>query len=330
MNESVFNTEMTALEYLSLLYDKNCDICVGEARLMETPADIARKEEDANIEKKARELLELGILDEGAVGEYYTLDSEIRIKKDNIKKLYGIEASDMSLKALEGAKKDYCESHIVFVDELNETSLKQMREIQDNYDRQTDELTLNEETELNRIRKEISELESESDREFEREQVQYEYTLDRERKLEEDKRTLLVEERERQLSDRERAAKGEKEACINRIAEIDKMTDRVDGVQALLDEAKEKGAMDEEAALQRTFAYETELREAGEKHKIQSIQSDYDALKDKYDQLNAEISDLNTRLDQCNAESRKLTSDTVKSIGGINILNSERKKRTED
>ena len=134
MDKSVFDMEITAADYMSELYDKCYEICDSDARMMETPADFAMKEEKANIKKRALELLELGILDEEAVGEYYSLESEIHTKKDNIKKLYGIEVSDMSLKALAEAKKEYSEAHIVSVNKLSESSTEHMQELQENYD----------------------------------------------------------------------------------------------------------------------------------------------------------------------------------------------------
>ena len=52
-------------------------------------------------------------------------------------------------------------------------------------------------------------------------------------------------------------------------------------------------------------------------------------LMKKHTELSDEISDLSSRLDQCNAESRRLTGDTVRYVGGINILNSDARPHGE-
>ena len=174
------------------------------------------------------------------------------------------------------------------------------------------------------INSEIESLEIGFKKEFEREQTEYDYMLSRTRKNEKEKRALLVAERENDLHEKEVAKEKEKEDCINRIAEIDLMQKRAESIQKLLDEARSKGAEKEAVILSRTYAYNKELTENDHRYKVEALKAKYDSLKAKYDQVCNEIQDINSKLDQCNAEGRKLTSDTVRSIGGINILNSER------
>ncbi|MDE6730252.1 MAG: hypothetical protein K2J71_05700, partial [Oscillospiraceae bacterium] len=79
----------------------------------------------------------------------------------------------------------------------------------------------------------------------------------------------------------------------------------------------------EEKELNKDYGYHKMLDEKDNQNKIQELQAELDRFEQKYNALLAEKNELSEKLDQCNAESRRLTSDTVKSIGGINILNAD-------
>ena len=74
---------------------------------------------------------------------------------------------------------------------------------------------------------------------------------------------------------------------------------------------------------------QTELEKKSQEHKILALQNEYDRLLQKYERLSEETAELSNRLAQCNMESRKLTSDTVRYIGGINILHSDRRSNAD-
>ncbi|MBQ9438770.1 MAG: hypothetical protein IJU50_10625, partial [Lachnospiraceae bacterium] len=84
-----------------------------------------------------------------------------------------------------------------------------------------------------------------------------------------------------------------------------------------------------EKLLNKANKYQTELDNKTEELKISSLQTDYDRLLKKYEVLEQDTAELSKRLEQCNMESRKLTSDTVRYIGGINILHSDRRSNAD-
>lgn len=324
-----YDVNISAAEYLSTLYKESMAECEKQAKLKETPADIVRREEIKNTLDKAESLIKLGILCEEAVSEYHYLDSEISAKKLLIKRLYGIEAGDLSLIALNNAKENYTISFSAFIQNETENLNAKKEEFELECREKLDGVHNDETEKISAIENEISVIKQESDKEFLREQEEYDYSLQRSRKAAKDVRAAVVAERENELHLREKKAEADKEECINRIAEIDAMQKAVDEIPLRLEEARKRGAEKEAGVISKSFAYARELEDADHKHKLQSVQSQYENLKAKYEQICAEILDINERLDKCNAESRKLTSDTVRSIGGINILNAERKNRVE-
>ena len=325
-----YDVTIPAAEYLAKLYADSFEKCVSADKLMETPTDIAKAERKKETARKAEELLKLDILNKESVFEYYYLEEEIRSKTELISKLYGIEADPGSYRALCEARGEYETEYEQAVSEEAANASNAREKILTEYKSQVDETNEAAKKEVLRLEEEIKELQDESDREFEREAAEYEYNLARARKSARDKRAALVADREGELHSRELAAEQEKEECIERIAGIDKMQDEADSIPELLEKARANGAEEEQHILEKSFAYARELDEADQKHRIHAIQTEYDSLKIKYDLLCEEIQDINTRLEQCNAESRKLTSDTVRSIGGINILNSERMLRNDN
>ena len=325
-----YDVTIPAAKYLSELFAGSLEKCVIENKLMETPADVAKAERERESIRKAEELLKHDILNKESISEYYYLEEEIKSKSELISKLYGIEAAPGYYRALCVAREEYEDQYRQAVSEEAANFSSEQEKILSDYDARINEANESANEEVLRLENEIQTMQTEAHRELEREAAEYDYNLARTRKSAKDKRAAFVADREGELHSRELAAEQEKEECIELIARIDKMQDEVDSIPELLEQAKRKGAEEEQQILEKSFAYARELDEADQKHKIQGIQTEYNSLKEKYDLLCEEIQDINTRLEQCNAESRKLTSDTVRSIGGINILNSERTLKNDN
>ena len=120
---------------------------------------------------------------------------------------------------------------------------------------------------------------------------------------------------------REKETKERKEECEKRLEEIELLEEKVEDIPAKVEEAGKEGAREREFLINKANKYQTELSNKTEELRIGSLQTEYDRLLKKYEALEQDAANLSKRLDQCNMESRKLTSDTVRFIGGINILN---------
>ena len=90
-----------------------------------------------------------------------------------------------------------------------------------------------------------------------------------------------------------------------------------------MESAKAEGATAKEKELKKDYGYHKWMADKENDTRINELKDEFDALQKKYQELCKEKESLSAKLDKVNAESRQLTSDTVKSIGGINILNTD-------
>ena len=318
-----FDPNKSAGEYIA----ETCSAVLKElderARYMETPLDTARKEKTQLMLKDARELIGLNILNEEITERYQKLGEEIKAKKESIKKLYGIELSENTLPAVKEARKRIKEE---FEAELlkEEGDFKEKLRILSEDALKTEDGKENEANEkITEIEEEAKNLKERSAVDYDREGSEYDYRLKRERKSAQDKRNEEILARQTRLKEKEREAVDNKEKLLERLGEINALRERVEEIPVKVEEARREGAKEKEKLLGKAHAYQNELASKERELKISALSSEHDRIAKKYDTLSAELADISKRLDQTNMESRKLTSDTVKFIGGINILNSE-------
>ena len=106
------------------------------------------------------------------------------------------------------------------------------------------------------------------------------------------------------------------------------MQEEVEAIPLKIEAAQREGAAEKARLLNKAYQYEAELENKNGELKRASLETEYEHLLKKYEAVKGETAELSKRLEQCNMESRKLTSDTVRFIGGINILNAD--NRTAD
>ncbi len=317
------STEKSTREYLVEEYQLSLVEAEDTAKVMETPVDIAKREKEEELFADAEELLKLNILNDEYSKDYIELGNKISVKTTEIEKLYDIEINEYSLRAIRAASERIKR---IYDEEL----LKDEREFSSKMDAiavetelKTAEMAEEYKKSLLNLETQIKELQESSAREFEREQKEYDYNLKRERKSAMEKRASEVREREQQLKCMELDAKEQKTASLKRLSEINAMRAAVDGIPEQLEKAGADGALEREKELNKEHQFKTELEKKTQEHKINELQEEYDRLLHKYEALKAETTEISKRLEQCNLESRKLTGETVRYIGGINILNSD-------
>ena len=300
-----------------------------KSRYTETPLDVAQKEKKQLMLKDAKELIGLNILNEEITERYQKLGEEIKAKKESIKKLYGIELSENTLPAIKEARKRLKETFEAELSKEEEEFREKLRVLSEEA-LKTEEKKENEANEkISQIEEEAKLLKERSDVDYDREASEYDYRLKRERKSAQDKRNEEILTRQTKLKEREREAIDNKERLLKRLDEIEGLREQVEEIPAKVEEARKEGAKEKEKLLGKAHTYQNELANKERELKIGALSAEYDRITKKYDTLTAELTDISKRLDQTNMESRKLTSDTVKFIGGINILNSEPSARPE-
>lgn len=313
----------SAREYLEEEYTAALKEREERIKITITPAEIRENEKRDSIFQDAKELLSLNILNHDIVDAYNDLEKKLESKQTEIETLYGTAVSEESLNVIREVHrkiKEQCELEIEESGRRFEEDLSSIREEKEAMIREKSAAA---DEETNRIIEETRKLKTTFERDFERERVEYEYKLQRGRKTEQEKRDAEVRARKEELSLKEAEVKDSKAGCRKRLDEIDEMQTAVDDIPARIDKARTEGAKEREAELSKNNAYKAEIEKKEQENRIQALKDEYSRLSKKYAELSDEVMELSNRLDQCNAESRRLTGDTVRYIGGINILNSD-------
>lgn len=310
-------------DILKEAYQESLSLICDRKKLRETPADLAERERIAEIFRSAESLLSLNILNETVTKEYELLGTRIREKNAELEQLYGITLSPESPEAIAGASASLADR---FAQETqqNESVFSAERERRD----AEAEIAINEITAASQAlvasaEQELAALRATFKQDFDRESSEYDYTLKRERKKAQEERAAMTDSREKALRLRETEAKERKAVLTKKLEEIQSLQKAVDNIPRQLEQAKAGGADETEKSLKKTYGYQKSLDEKDRKNRIDALNEELSRLTRKFEALQKEKAELSKRLDQCNAESRQLTSDTVRSIGGINILSGD-------
>lgn len=311
-------------EYIAALKEREERI-----KITITPAEIHEKEKKDDIFEDARELLSLNILNHDIVDAYNELEKKLKDKQAEIEMLYGTAVSGESLDVIKEVYQKIKEQCELEIEESGRKFEEELSSVRLNTEVVIQKKRSAAEEETNKILDETENLKTTFERDFERERVEYEYKLQRERKTEQEKRDAEVRARKEELSLKEAEIKETKAGCRKKLDEIEEMQTAVDDIPALIDKARAEGAKEKETELSKDNTYKAEIEKKEQENRIQALKDEYSRLSQKYAELSDEVMELSNRLDQCNAESRRLTGDTVRYIGGINILNSDAHQHTD-
>ena len=315
--------DKSSLDYLKEAYAQALEALQTQAKLTDTPAAAALREARTQTLRLASELLALDILNEEISGEYEALSQRITAKRSELERLYGIAATASSAQAVRDA---HAALLIRFQAEFQageEGFSGECEALTQQTQAQIDEQTAIAEVKLAELERQTNDLRTGWKQESDREKAEYDYQLKRSRKQAQEERARTVAARAEALAQREQTAQAELDARQARLQTLDAMQAQVDGIPAQLEKAAAAGASQRAKELEREYGHQNALAKKDQEHRLRALNEELERLKEKYAAVVAEKAALAQRLDQVNAESRKLTSDTVRSIGGINILNSD-------
>ncbi|MDE6005303.1 MAG: hypothetical protein K2G88_07965 [Oscillospiraceae bacterium] len=319
----ILDKNKDAIAYLSETYQTQMESIQAKMKMLETPERIIQKEQTARTLELAKKVVDRGILNAETTDKYFEVMKKIEEKKQDIKKFYSIEADENSLQAIQKAyavlsekfREELIEENNAFQEKLEETK----KDTQDKLAQSQEDTNLK----VSEIQQKKKELEKEYQQSATREKEQYTYDLKRARKQAREEREKMIAERELALKEKENEAQEAKQKCLDKIKEISDMEAKVENIPVLIEKTKQESATAKEKELNKDYGYHKMLEEKDNQNKINELQAELDRMEQKYNTLLDEKDELSDKLDKCNAESRQLTSDTVKSIGGINILNAD-------
>lgn len=271
----------------------------------------------------ASEIAGAGILNDSIVKQYNDICEAVEIKKTELKELYDIEAELNSLVALVNAHKDK-------IYELDEQYKKTKTEV--NNDLQNMKATIMEEiATLNKekaeslaaIRKESAELKAQLKQERDREEEEYTYNRDRSRMIAEDEWADEAAEKRKEFEIWEDSLKARENEIENKEDSIADLERKVAEIPTLLENATSNGFEKGKADAGKSWGFEKRNIE-------QKNEYEQKALRDKVERLETDLTEakdtiltLQEKLDSAYAQMRELATDTVRSSGGVKILDRE-------
>jgi len=313
----------SAKDYISESYAQELAAIQAKAKLLETPASIMKKEQTEKTFALAEAVMKRDILSEEVTGGYTELLNNINAKKEELKKLYGIEADTDGLQAVKNAEKIVSAQFVQELSQNDESFQEELKLARDEAQEALDAKTKENDEKVSEIYQKDNDTIKNYQQESQREKEEYDYNLKRTRKQEKEERARVIAERQKALQLKEQEAADAKQECTDKLAEIEDMKLKVDNIPAELESARAEGAAAKEKEVNKDYGYHKWMADKENQTRISELQDEFDALQKKYQALCQEKDALSAKLDKCNAESRQLTSDTVRSIGGINILNTD-------
>lgn len=287
------------------------------------PVAAAKAENDKKIIESAQMIVEDNILNPVIIERYENLKTAIEMKNKELQELYGIETKANSLVAMINAYKD---KEIELKDKYNAKT----KELDDEFTKK--ELILKEEIAslekskedlINKIQNESNELTKSLNKKHKREEEEYEYNLRRSRRVENDRWEDEKAAREKELTEREAAVKADEAELADRTSYIEELEKKVEEIPVLIQDAKDKALAEGKAKADKSNAFEVRALKQQSDYNTQILEDKVDRLYSEVDSLKAEKANLQAKLDDAYAQMRELAAETVKSTGGVKILNGQ-------
>lgn len=280
------------------------------------------KKQKATLDSAA-EIAGAGILNDSIVKQYNDICEAVEIKKMELKELYGIETELNSLVALVNAHKDKTY-------ELDEQYKKTKTEV--NNDLQNMKAAIMEEIavlnkekaeSLAAIKKDSTELKSQLRQEREREEEEYIYTRDRARKIAEDKWADEAAEKRKELEMWEELLMVREDEITNKEDSITELEQKVTEIPTLLESATSSGYEKGKADAGKSWGFEKRSIEQKNEYEQRALSDKVQRLEEDLSEAKCTIASLQEKLDAAYTQMRELATDTVKSNGGVKILDRE-------
>ena len=233
----------TKKEILEVLEEAKAII---EGKKISTIADVKEEARVTKVKETAKEMIELGILNEETVQKYKSLLEAISIAESTLKTLLESEKEIYDFETIKLAK----ETVVADLETEIENKKIEMKNV-------IQELELEFKNKKASLEKEIADFKKEQDQARSREKEEFAYNLKRERTLEEniylDKKAL----KEKALKDAELAFETKLAALEEREKAIEELETKVAAIPELIAEATEQAA--KEAKTQASISYNAEV-----------------------------------------------------------------------
>lgn len=302
--------------------------------LVEDPKEIMKKEAAENAAANADKIVSSGILNEELCQQYNDLTTAIENKKQELNTLYDISAEADSMLALINA-------HNMKTHELQDAYDTKKKELEELYAQRKQEIEKKHQEYLTTLKDEravaekdfqkakaeleasVLEQKTLSEKNRKREQEEYTYKLNRERSLENDKWEDEKVLREKEIAEKEALTEKlllEAEAKVEYIAELEaKVAAFPQEMADAISTAENKGK--KEAG--KEYGYEKAMYMKEKEYELKAVNDALTRAESALADANKKIAELTNKLDDSYTRMQELASTTVKSNGGVKILDRE-------
>lgn len=263
------------------------------------------------------------ILSPEIVGAYNDLMKDIESKKKTLKELYDIEIEANSMVAMINAHKEkevelkakYDSMKAELDAEVAEKKAKAQEELVKLADQKKET--------LENIRKESKELMNALNVERARNKEEYDYVTKRSRQKENDVWADEKATREKVLAEKEAAVKLRETEVSAKEEYIAELESKVAEIPTLVETAKAEGIKKGESDAGKSYSFEKRTIETKNEYEQKALKDTLARLEDALAAEKEAKETLQDKLDSAYAQMRELASETVKSSGGVKILDRE-------
>lgn len=277
-----------------------------------TTADVVKAKEIKETKEAAKEIVDLGILNDDMTGKYKSLIATIEMLEKDVEELYGIKKEADTLEALMNTYKDkdaeLAKRHEDKVCELNKDFANKVKDSQE----ALKELKKKTDKDIAALNDSYKEKKDELEKERKREEEEYAYDLERKRAKENDEWADTKAKREKELAEKELAVVEREKVANEAIAEkvdllakIELLSNRIEEVKVTaFEEGKTKAK--KEAETSKVFsdrAHKSELERKDDR--IATLEAALEESKKAHEADKAKLDAAYTRIQEMAIEAAK-------------------------
>lgn len=313
-------TEKNTKAEILAAYNEAIEKLDAQESMKDNPIAQKAKEEQERVITSAENIIEKGILNDEITGQYKDLQIAIAKMKKELQDLYGIEVKANSFVALVNGYKDKAVQLENEYKELKETAVKELEDKKNKLYEEIDGLEQEKKDTLESIKIEVKEQKEILAKERKREEEEYTYTLNRTRKQEEDAWEDKKAAREKELADKEKEVESKVEYVIDLENKIKDMTEQIETLKTDIETARTEGYDKGKADANKSNAFEVRELKTKNEYEQKALQDRIAHLESSLASMTESNEILQDKLDSAYAQMKELASETVKSSGGVKIL----------
>ncbi|ONI38453.1 hypothetical protein AN639_07695 [Candidatus Epulonipiscium fishelsonii] len=285
-----------------------------------TVSDVKTTKEKEEKVKKAQEIIDMNILNPEIIKQF-----------NDVK--FAIEEAKKDLAEIQEVTDAIIDAEAVIMAKNNIIADKEKQEVE-----KIEQLKKETEVIINDKTKKVSDLEQEYadkkttlEKERKREAEEFDYTLKRSRRLDNDKWEEEKAARLKEITDREDALSKREEEMTKKETEFKEFKEKVEGIKDLVKQAKEDGQAEAKKSFDKEKAIEINSIKKNAEWEIKLAKMEQERNLEDLMRAQEQIESLQQKLEAAYNSMNALATTTVQSTGGVKVLdvgrNSEPQKR---